>query len=226
MKLRLVIGECAYENVISSLSQSLISSEDYVKKSLESECDDFIEAVMDEYLPITESLIGVAYVVCQTQMSNVIAAASALRPHLDQESKKFGAFSEKPYSIIALGHTSCQPGCRTKVELVWALGNYFKHRDEWPYDWDTLPRDKLSKQSRPTVEMLKEVGLGARNSHILRGGLEKLNDGASPNNLLVLVEIVDAWSAYVLDVCTTAAGFAGAPSRSAKSARFPPSLCL
>jgi len=79
---------------------------------------------------------------------------------------------------------------------VWALANYFKHREEW----DKLDWSALDKQSRRTAEVIEQVQLASGSTGNLRRGFSALHNN-SYAELKILAEIIDAWSAKVLAVC-------------------------
>jgi hypothetical protein len=75
--------------------------------------DDF---AIDMNCDLIESLLGTAYFVCQTKITSVTATAAALVGKDDHEIRRMGDRFNSEFS---------------KVEVLWPLGNYFKHRDEW-----------------------------------------------------------------------------------------------
>jgi hypothetical protein len=132
---------------------------------------------------LIESLLGTAYVVCQAKITAVVARAAEL-------------LAKKPHEIRAMG-----PGFDTdfsKIEVLWALGNYFKHGDEWERsEWDAP-----TGLRRQTVSALTAAGL--KRSPSFRTGAEALGNRSPYTDAAAFGEIVDEWAAEVRRVARSA----------------------
>jgi hypothetical protein len=130
-----------------------------------------------------EGLLGAAYVVCQTQINAVMQIALRVPdraitfPGGDKEVRALDPQFDGEFS---------------KIELLWALANYYKHQDEWTRDtWD----DPKPHQKR-TVLVIKAAGLSFGSSGNLRTGAEALGN-ASYNDTGVFSQIIRVWSTNV-----------------------------
>lgn len=162
-----------YENVLNALGRGIREA---VGRT-ESVSDD--DAVIDYETQIIENMLGTAFVVCQAQANAVLQAALNIPEQTikDSEIRKLGPRFDKDYS---------------KVEVLWALANYFKHRDEWGRSMWSNPgnREKL------TVDAIKAAGLSVGSSGNLRTGAEALGN-VSYTDVGVFYGVVRDWSENV-----------------------------
>lgn len=139
---------------------------------------------LDLECELIESLLGTGYVVCQAKITAVVERAMEL-------------LAKKPHEIRAMGPRF--DADFSKVEVLWALGNYFKHGDEW----------KLSEWVTPTgpraitIPVLKAAGLQASSTGNLRTGAEALGNRAYAD-MAVFQRIVDEWAAEVATAARSA----------------------
>jgi hypothetical protein len=77
------------------------------------------------------------------------------------------------------------------VDVLWALGNYFKHREEWDRaEWKEL---KLKRPGKDTIPVLEAIGLQKSSSGNLRRGAEALGN-AGFTELSVFEDIIRQWA--------------------------------
>jgi hypothetical protein len=159
----------SYESVLSAVASGIRAAEKRINSGG--------EEVAEYEVEIIENLLGVAYVTCQPQITAIVQAvlrspghglnARALR---DRGPRFDGSYS--------------------RVEVLWGLANYFKHRDEWSRDTWTNPPNKMTEH---TVKVITAAGLECSN---LRTGAEALGNTAY-SDVGVFQEIIRAWSADV-----------------------------
>ena len=150
---------------------------------------------LDLECELIESLLGTGYVVCQAKIAAVVERATELLGKTKREIRAMGPRFDTNFS---------------KVDVLWALGNYFKHRDEWELsEWD-LP----TGQRRDTVPALKAAGLQASSTGNLRTGAEALGNRAF-SDTTVFQTVVDEWAAEVASAArsATATQQLGVPSK-------------
>ncbi len=172
--LDLAVTADSYESVLIALRSGI--------RAAEKQIDRGGEEVADYEVGIIENLLGVAYVTCQPQITGVVQAALRLRvPGLSAHGRRErGPRFDASYS---------------KVEVLWELANYFKHRDEWAADvWTNPP-----KRSEQTIRVITAAGLrdGCMGSN-LRAGATALGN-ATFSDVMVFQEISRAWAEDVRD---------------------------
>jgi hypothetical protein len=142
------------------------------------------EAIVDDECERIENLLGVAFVVCQVQIAAVISWAR--RTCGLQTCKSFAQ------ELLTLGE-KVDGGCSySKIEVIWELGNYFKHRDEWESDWS-----RLRGRQQKTAKIIQHIGLASGCTGNLRRGAEVLGNRAYVD-LHVLADVVDKWGVQVV----------------------------
>ena len=154
------------------------------------------DAWVDEECDLVENLLGIAYVVCQTWILSVTNRALQLRGIAIGSGRSFSAFGSRKEDVRALCKPISQESSVTKVDLLWALANYYKHREEW----NTVNWSRLKGSAKLTVCVLRAAGLTEGCTGNLRRGAEALgnNDYVS---LHVFENIVDGWAHHVLEKC-------------------------
>jgi hypothetical protein len=171
----------AYEDVLIALSAGIRKSAQRIERAPQDD-DAFI---MDE-TQIIENMLGTAYVVCQNEITAVVQAALMV----DAAAKVIfsgGRPAERESSVRALGPKF--DGKFSKVEILWHLGNYFKHRDEWdPVTWDGA--------NSFTLNAIKAAGLEPGCSGNLRQGAEALGN-TKYSDMDVFQEAIRSWGADV-----------------------------
>lgn len=161
--------------------------------------DEQKDGIVDEECEIIESLLGSAYIVCQVQITAVTEAALGVRKSALYEGREFSSYGEKDHALRAMGDKF--DGKYSKVELLWALGNFFKHRDEWDRDEWANPTG-LNKY---TIPVLLAAGLQASPSGNLRAGSKALgNPGFVKTS--IFSNIVREWAEVVHKAARSALG--------------------
>jgi hypothetical protein len=162
-----------YESVLSSLGEGIKNAVDHI----ELEPDD--DGVVDYEAEIIENILGTAFVVCQAQANAVLQAALKIPKQTmkDYEIRKLGPRFDKDYS---------------KVEILWALANYFKHRDAWGRSMWTNP----GRLEKSTIEAIKAAGLTPGSSSNLRDGAKALGN-VSFTDVRIFYGLVRDWSEKV-----------------------------
>ncbi|HEX4159942.1 MAG TPA: hypothetical protein VHY79_15865 [Rhizomicrobium sp.] len=132
------------------------------------------DAAVDLECETVEALLGTAY---QVKITAVVEAAVRLLGNPDHEIRGMSPRFNAKFS---------------QVEVLWALGNYFKHRDEWDRsEWDTPTASR-----RFTIRALIAAGLEPSSSGNLREGATALGNAAF-SEMAVFERIIDEWAAAI-----------------------------
>jgi hypothetical protein len=120
---------------------------------------DFVAESESEYL---EEIIGASFLLLQAKIRRVYSAMDRLREFSKSQYKlELGGLDRT--RIMSLGGPY-KKDTPSLINLVWAVGNYYKHRDEWSHDvW----RNKKTKekeegwlgQARATRRDAQRVGI-------------------------------------------------------------------
>jgi hypothetical protein len=167
------ISNDAYESVLATLGTGIRMAAERIEDARDE------DGIIDYETEIIENMLGVSYVVCQIQITAVVQAALNVPSH----------------SLNAHNVRGCGPRFNddySKIEVLWALASYFKHRDEWTRKTWT----RLSGPARPTVAVIKAAGLKFGSTGNLRTGAVALGND-SYTNVALFEEIIRSWSADV-----------------------------
>lgn len=159
----------ALYRVTEALGDAVKACSDAIEKAATSQNFEHFDSVAADESTVMESLIGAAFVACQAEING--AAAHFVRIH--EEAKQAGVIlktsdGSKP-GTRAVGSPKVGTSRYTRIEVINAFANYFKHRDEWKRPWDEAIDDQ-----RWTVSVISEVGAKEFESENLRTGLGAL----------------------------------------------------
>lgn len=182
-------GADAYEAVLHTLGAGVRAAAARIEEAERTGRSDYADLVIGDETEIIENLLGAAYVVCQAQITAVVQAALRAREQAvaDGLSPSFGPSAR---DVRALG-APFDPSF-SKVEVLWALANYFKHRDEWSRSTWTAP----TGPARQTVPVILAAGLQRSSTGNLRQGAEALGNTAY-EEMSVFQTIIQDWSETV-----------------------------
>jgi hypothetical protein len=182
-----------HPEVLDVLGRGIKAAAARIDRAAKSGSDDYAEAVTDTETEIIEGLLGAAYVVCQTQITAIAWAALRCRAQIVKDDLPFTAFGERDHEVRCMGPRF--DARWSKIELLWALANYFKHRDEWSSHSWTDP--KGLKQH--TVPVILAAGLKPGSTGNLRRGAEALGN-SDYADMSVLQTVIREWADQVREV--------------------------
>lgn len=184
--------------VLSALRNGILASNAHCAAAERADDHEWSHYVVDAECEKLENLLGVAYVMCQAQITAVKTWAHRVLKHAKAGSAS--TLDWRGHTLLALGPAVSASTTVTRVELIWALANYFKHSEEWTtHEWS-----KLNGRAKQTAETLVKVGI-RHSSGVLRTGAEILGN-AIYSELLLFSDHVDEWSQVVLKQCKARAG--------------------
>ena len=223
--LKQVDVEGSYPDVLRTLGQAVRNASRRITDAESGGNFDAIEAVTDIENPNLELLLGTAYVVCQAWVTAVTQAALNVRQWAMRDGLNSCAFDfDKDYEVRDLG-TPFENSRYSKITVLWELGNYFKHRDQWPRIWtDDASKDaglrgtglhgnlgiwtdtKLQGEykAKYTIATIKAAGLCGANSHGNLGAGAKALGNADYSDMRVFETIIRDWHQEVYASCVEA----------------------
>jgi len=115
--------------------------------------------VADSESDYLEELIGASFIILQTKIRRVTSSALALHKAMLNEHCITISKLSSPDLIRSL----CEIQAASFIQLVWDVGNYYKHHDEWSDEVWRTPRPTKTKdplkQSRQTRRSVERLGI-------------------------------------------------------------------
>ncbi len=143
--------------------------------------------VEDEHdIAVVQLLIGSAFVLGQAAITQAVSIATKLR----DEAKKPSWLPKGKATLMLIAAPIEKETGLSKIVLIDAVANYFKHHYEWPDDWsESCPIEKTTADK--TISIVRELGLIAKGQHNLTRALQQL--GAAPDDTTPLSKLVQEW---------------------------------
>jgi hypothetical protein len=179
------------ESILWTLGKAARSAEKQVNDAAETHDGKYIAEVVAEERMLIEGLLGCAFVAAQTYIELVVSRIIWLHQRLKRYGHDLTTTKEDKYEIIQK-FSDLVPGTRhSKIELINAFANYFKHHEGWPQKWDDAIRDKKYK-AEYTIPVIRAVGVSEDSSDNCHKGLIAL--GIDPVfKVFKLAEILREW---------------------------------
>lgn len=160
---------------------------------------DYAEAVGDSEADYLEEIIGASFLLLQAKIRRVCSATERLRKFAkSQYNINLGGLDQK--RIMSL-EGPFKGNRSSLVEVVWAVGNYYKHRDEWSPDvWRNKKvnekEENWLRQARATRREVEGIGIVQFSTGNMRTAYEYF--GVDPYSKCErLAQKVHAWSRRV-----------------------------
>lgn len=138
--------------------------------------------VEDEHdIEVVELLIGSAFVLGQAAITQAIS----LVKRIHEEAGKPSWIPEGKAQIMEMGAPFHDQTGFSKITLINAAANYYKHRYEWWDDWSGPP------SSKPTIGIVLKMGLVPKGHHNLEHALRALE--IFPRDVSPLGQLICEW---------------------------------
>lgn len=191
--LQIHAGDPTFTRVLSELHNGIEAVEKYLDQAKRSGNDDYYDALCDDECAFIETIAGSAFIVAQTYITGIVESVKKIAVALCADGKH-GIPCHKA-GILRLGSHKIQGTKYTLAEAINAFANYFKHRDEWRYDWKRLTRaDQLA-----TAKVISDLGASQGSTGNLRTGLESL--GYPDYGITKMGADLEAWAKSVEKQC-------------------------
>lgn len=191
--LRLSARDEQLGRVLGSLADAIVAAEKRVAQVQQTGDEVYLNAVIDDESDFAEALIGASYVVCQAAITAVVSRALHLRRHLKDD---LGLTPQHIPSgkkkLLEMGEQAGSSGY-SKVQVLDAFANYFKHRDEWAdSSWVNL-----DDRSMRTVQIIRVAGATPHSTGNLRTGAAFLGNQELWRSS-VFEDAINSWADFVI----------------------------
>ena len=151
-----------YERVLDEIGNAIRKSANKVE-SIDELPTELIDQIIDDETEIVEYLICTAFVLCQAYITGVVSTAISLHKFANSKNILLKTTTNQKQDILRFGH---EGDGFSPAEVIDEFANYFKHRDEWGFNWQKLPKTGQKK----TVEIIQSAGAESGCTGNLRQG--------------------------------------------------------
>ena len=123
---------------------------------------ELMDQIIDDETEVIEYLLGTAFVLCQAYITDVVSTVMSLHEFADSKDISLKTTTNKKKDILKFGY---EGNSFSPVAVIDGFANYFKHRDEWVFNWQKLP-DRTQK----IVEIIQSAGAKSGCTGNLRQG--------------------------------------------------------
>lgn len=166
-----------------------------------------LEAIAYEECDQVGELLGIAFVACQAFINRVWNQVHDLNETCLREYGRPLPSVTSRQEVLQVEGSRLAGSSITNIEAIYAVGNYWKHSEEWPtcgvaadgcrrFVWDT---SKMQPIQKSTAEVVLEMGLRFGSTGNLRTAARIL--GASDcADLGAIRRTLDSWAKQLLNV--------------------------
>ncbi len=209
--LSLDVADDRFIRIVDDIASLIAAAEAACERAIQAGNDDYVDAVITTETDYLEDLIGTVFLMLQTKIRRVGESASDLSTKLQVLAAQPAKVWADPAAVRAEGGDYKGTGY-SLPELVWAVGNYFKHRDEWPHGvWSPpTPTPAALRQSIATRMKVQSVGVVESSTGNMRIALVFF--GVNPYSRCgALARDVQSWADAVLQKAEMTAKASGYP---------------
>ena len=150
-----------YEHVLDEIVNAIRKSANKME-SIDEFPIELMDQIIDDETEVIEYLLGTAFVLCQAYITDVVSTVMSLHEFADSKDISLKTTTNKKKDILKFGY---EGNSFSPVAVIDGFANYFKHRDEWVFNWQKLP-DRTQK----IVEIIQSAGAKSGCTGNLRQG--------------------------------------------------------
>jgi hypothetical protein len=175
-----------------ALNEAVRACEQAYKKAQKYENDVLLDAVEEDESDVVEAIIGIAFVLAQTEIEATVKMAQRLHERATTDGRVLASTKSERWEILKVDSPPVVTNY-TRVEVINAFANYFKHRDGWDWPWSRLKK----KQEKETAIVIIAAGADENSNTNLRTALHAL--GIKPTDLKALLNEMFSWKKAIRD---------------------------
>ncbi|MCG2722496.1 MAG: hypothetical protein L6290_10860 [Thermodesulfovibrionales bacterium] len=188
--IRIHTGPTPLERVLQTLGDAVDACTGAITRAESSGDAEYIDAVVDDECDVIENLLGAAFVACQADISAVISHVNRMHKRGLSDGHRLASSDSSKTGILALDNQLVATSTYSYVQVIDAVANYFKHRDEWRGSWIQFsPKSREGK----TVAIITVVGAKQGSTGNMRTGVTALGI-SNYRNLTSLYEHIASWA--------------------------------
>jgi len=164
------VHSSSLERVLSSLGDAVTEAAGNIEHARRHYHEDHCDSVCDEESDVLESLVGTAFVVAQAQITGVVSSVMRLHKKAQSDGVHVAGLKGERREIMRLKSPVLAGTSYSRIQVIDAFANYFKHHDEWKVPWANL-----ESRSKPTADIIAAAGAKEGSTGNLRAGLKALD---------------------------------------------------
>ena len=146
--------------IFGDFARLISRSEKACEKTTEQTDPDYQQFVAEAEGDYLEELIGASFIVLQTKIRRVTSSALVFYKAMLAEHQIDIRELSCTTQIHKIGGERYKRKQASLVKLIWDVGNYYKHRDEWPDEvWRKKRASEKKKLSVTTCRSVQRVGI-------------------------------------------------------------------
>lgn len=192
------------ERILKAIEKEIAVGARRLEKMQSSGNSHAAEAFTDDECDQIEEMLGIAFVACQSFINRVWSRVNELNEFCEEEFHRKVPFLGSIQDVLAIGMKPVAHGLG-RIEAIFAVGNYWKHSDEWPVSeelthhrrrqvWDVGSMNHLQRR---TAEAAVKLGLEYGSTGNLRAAARAI--GVSEfEDLSPIRRAIDEWAGEIL----------------------------
>jgi hypothetical protein len=180
------------KRVLNSLGEAVSASGKVIERARASGDEYYLDSVADDEADVVEGLVGAAFVVSQTQITGVVSSIKRLVRRASNDGHTLTSCSGTKEGILQMASPTIGTTAVSRIQVIDAMANFFKHHDEW-----TVPWSSLAPNQKRTADIVVTVGGSEGSTGNLRTGLDAL--GIDYDRLDDLHDEISTWARTVID---------------------------
>jgi hypothetical protein len=168
-----------------ALNEAVRGCEQAYKKAQKYGNDVLLDAVEEDESDVIEAIIGTAFVVAQTEVEATVKMVEQLHKRATTDGRALKSTKIDRWKILKVDSPLVVTNY-TRVEVINAFANYFKHRDAWDWPWS-----RLTGRAKATATVIIAAGADENSNRNLRTALHAL--GIKATDLKALLNEMFSW---------------------------------
>jgi hypothetical protein len=189
---RMYVHAAPLERVLDALSSAVTQCTQAIREAEATGDEEHLNDVGEQQSDIVEGLLGAAFVVAQAHINGVVASMQRLAEHTLANGHPLTSCSGQRREILRIEPRPVGASPYTRVEVINAMANFFKHKDEWTVPWSHLKKP----EQKNTAKIVLAIGGRESSTGNLRIALKALD--IDPDRLTDLHAEIFAWGTSVL----------------------------
>lgn len=180
--------DIALSTVLEAIGEAIGASIERIDTIKRRYGKDAADMAAEDEIPVIEDFLGLAFVVCQNYISNVVTELRNLHAHARQwNNADLTTTSGLREDMMRYGFRPTKKRPYSRIEVLHAYANYYKHRDEWDFGWKNL-----NPRAQQTAAIISAAGATPSSTGNLREGARFLGNRKFMD-VAVFMKIFSEW---------------------------------